>query len=127
MFKRASRLKLRFRTVKGDVSTEDLWDIPLTSRTTGFSLNDLAKSLSKAVKEDAEEDFVAKKSAANSVLDLKFSIVKEVIKDRLEERELNKNRVAAKAQKEKILSIIASKEDEALLSMDIEELKKMVV
>jgi hypothetical protein len=125
MFEKASRKKLRFDTVKGLVTTEDLWDMPLT-RADSFSLDDLAKSLNRALKESEEESFVVKKSSENTILDLKFSIVKHVIKTRLAEIEERENAAATKAKKEKILAIIADKEDDSLKDKSISALKKMV-
>ena len=60
MFERASKLKLRFNTEKGMVTTEDLWDLPLLQRN-AVDLDSLAKNLNKAVKESGEESFVLKK------------------------------------------------------------------
>ena len=127
-FEQASRLKLRFETPKGLISVEDLWDLPLTSRTrlSDISLDNLAKSLNKATKESAEESFVVKKSRTNTLLELKFEIVKHVIKVRLEDAERKENALAVKAQKEKILDIIADKEDDSLKGKSVASLKKMI-
>ena len=32
IFKQATKLKLRFSSVRGDLTVEDLWDLPLTSK-----------------------------------------------------------------------------------------------
>ena len=46
IFEQASRNKLRFDTnIKGVISTEDLWDLPLTSDTGRVNLDDIAKAL----------------------------------------------------------------------------------
>ena len=125
LFEKASRLKLRYETVRGLVATEDLWDMSLTS-TSGFSLDDLAKSLSRALKESEEESFVVKKTSAENVIELKFEIVKHVIKTKLEEIESAENAAANKAKKEKILGVIAEKEDDSLKGKSMTALKKMV-
>lgn len=119
MFKKASKLKLRFATTKGHVTTEDLWDLPLRN------LDNLAKDLSKAVKESGEESFIVKRNRVNTILDLKFSIIKQIIKDRLEEAEHKENETANKARKNKILDIIEDKENEGLRDESISNLKKM--
>lgn len=125
MFEKASRFKLRFKTGVGDITAEDLWDLPLLSRN-GVDLDTLAKSLNKAVKESGEESFVLKKSGANTVLELKLEIVKRVIEVKMEEAEARDRASDNKAKKEHIMSIIADKESEGLKGMDIEDLKKMV-
>ena len=118
MYQKASRLKLRFTTSKGAVNTEDLWDLNLES------LNTLAKSLSKQVKESEEEDFIKTKTASNTELDLKFQIVKDVIKIKLEEAEERKIRSEKRQKRAEILELIANKEKEALGSKSLEDLKK---
>ena len=126
MFEKASRLKLRFSTALGNATIEDLWDMPLISRKAGASLDDLAKSLNRSIKDGEEESFVTQKSAANTVLSLKFDIVKHVIKVKLEEAEASEKATEIKAKKEKILSIIADKEDEALKGKSATELKELL-
>ena len=90
MFEKSSRLKLRFETDRGNVSVEDLWDMPLTSRAT-TSLDDVAKQLHRSLKENEEESFVIEKSGANEMLEMKFSVVKHVIKVRLAEQAASEN------------------------------------
>lgn len=125
MFEQASRLKLRFDTIKGNATTEDLWEIPLTCRS-GFSLDDIAKSLNRTLKENEEESFVVKKNGANDILNLKFSIVKHVIKEKLEDIEKAENVAANRAKKEKIIDILADKEDSALKRRSKADLEKML-
>lgn len=124
MFEEASRLKVRFETVKGNISTEDLWDLPLTD-SDGMSLDDLAKALNKKVKCSEEESFVVKQSKANTILELKFSLVKHIIKEKLAEIEEKENAVIVKAKKERIDSLILEKEDDTLKGKSIADLKKM--
>lgn len=125
MFEQASKMKLRFVTNRGSVTTEDLWDLPLTN-SGGFSLDCVAKALNKAVNESEEESFVVKKSTANVLVKLKFDIVKHVIKVKLDEITVNKKAAETKAKKERILSILADKEDDALKNESPEELKKIL-
>lgn len=125
MFEKASRKKLRFETLKGNLTAEDLWDLPLLTRGNGLSLDNIAKGLNKQIKEADEDSFVVEKSTANTTLELKFDIVKYIIKVKLEEKEIRENLLAKKAQKEKILSIISKKEDESLENTSLEDLKKM--
>lgn len=126
MFESATRLKVRFETTKGMITVEDLWDIPLTSRTTGFSLDDIAKNLNKQVKESEEESFVVKKSTKNETLELKFEIIKYIIKKRLEEREAANNELAKATQKEKLLQLLNEKKDENLKNKSVEEIEQML-
>lgn len=124
MFEKATRMKLRFTTSKGSVTTEDLWDLPLTGR--GANLNDLAKSLNKQLKEDAEEDFVKAKSTADQEITLKFDIVKHVILVKLNEAEEAKQKADNKARKQMIMGLIAEKEQESLKNKSADELRAML-
>ncbi len=125
MFEKSSRLKLRYETLRGNVNTEDLWDLPLTS-VSGMSLDNLAKSLNKALKESEEESFVVRKTKISNIIELKFDIVKHVIKTKLDETEVRKNIAIVKAKKEKILEIISEKEDDSLKGKSITALKKIL-
>lgn len=125
MFENASRLKLRFTTSKGQVSTEDLWDMPLTSLAPQTSLDDLAKMLYAKTKDGARKSFVTKKAAGATILDLQFDIVKHVIACKLEEAKDREKIVANKVQKDRILRVITDKEDENLREESIPALKKM--
>lgn len=124
MFEIAAMLKFRYPTNRGELATEDLWDMPLT-RPDGFSLDDLAKSLNRQVKESDEESFVVEKSDINMILETKFSIVKHIIKVKLDEIREAEELCAKRGKKEKILNIIAKKEDESLESESLDDLKKM--
>lgn len=123
MFEKASRLKLRFITIKGDVTVEDLWDMKLTSRN-GFDLDSVAKSLNMAVKESGEESFVVKRNTKNAVLELKFEIVKHIIDVKIAEAEASERAVEIKAEKEMYDGLIAEKENDGRKEMCLEDLKK---
>ena len=123
-FEKASRLKLRFTTSKGDITVEDLWDLKLTSRN-GFDLDTVAKSLNTAVKESGEESFVLKRNTKNAILDLKFEIVKHIIKVKMDEADVAEKSAENKSKKETILGIIANKQNEELQGKSVEELTAM--
>jgi len=118
MFEKATRFKLRFRTEKGILNVEDLWDLSLNS------LNFLAKGINKQLKDLAEEDFLGTESVEDTKLKLSFDIVLHILKTKKEEAENEKNAVKRKAEKEKILGIISKKQDSSLESMSVEDLQK---
>ncbi len=125
IFEKAVRLKLRFNTIKGGLAVEDLWDIPLVG---DFSLDELAKSLNRAIKENADESFVvqAKKNEKEVLDELRFAIVKHIISVKLADIEDAENATARKAYKEKLLTIIAGKKDAKLEGKSLKDLEKMV-
>ena len=115
MFEKASREKLRFSSVKGLLTVEDLWDLPLSQ------LNTFAKSINKKLKTEEEEDFL-EEVKKDEKLQLSFDIVVHIIKTRQEEnkklRETNEN----KKKKQKILEILSKKRDNSLEQKTEEEL-----
>jgi hypothetical protein len=126
MFEQASQLKLRFNTAVGPIAVEDLWDLPLTSKAaSALNLDDLARDLSKRVAE-TEESFVEKPAPKDVKTNLRFEIVKHVIKIRLEERDKAKAALQKREKKAKILEILASKEDSTMQEMSEEDLRKML-
>jgi len=117
IFEQASRLKIRFATGRGTISTEDLWDLKLED------LDTIAKSLYKSVKEGGEESFIKKRTTVNEKLELGFELVKHVIDAKLEEadkKKLAKERAEKRAQ---LIELIGKKEITALEGKSIEELK----
>ena len=120
MFLKASRLKLRFDTVYGVLSTESLWDLKLSQ------LNVIAKSLNKIIKAEAEEDFLDEKSEEDTITKLKFDIVLEIINIKKEEEKAKTNAADIKSHNQKILKLIAEKQDEELSKKSVEELTKLL-
>ena len=125
IFEKAAQLKLRFTTSQGSINTEDLWDLPLKSASK-VSLDSLAKGISRQIKSEDEESFVDEKSVTNTILELKLDILKRVIEVRKEENSAKASAVTNKAQRDKLLRIIASKEDSDLEGKSIEELNVLL-
>lgn len=126
MFEKASRLKLRFDTVKGQLSTEDLWDLPLTSQTGKVNLDDIAKDLFRRLKNEGDSiSFVTPVGASDSTMQLKFDIVKHIIDVKVTERDAAAQAASKRDQKQRILEVIAQKENEQLLGSSLEDLRRM--
>lgn len=127
MFEQASRLKIRFSTTKGALAVEDLWELPLTSRTTNANLDDIARHINRALKDEGEEiSFVDPSTPRDSKLTLAFNIVKRVIEVRKQERDAAAARAKSAEKRQAILAIIAHKEGEALSNTSMEDLRKML-
>lgn len=120
MYKEASKQKLRFQTNKGTLSTEQLWDLSLTE------LDDLAVNLEKDYKESGKKSFLIKKSSKDKTSKLRFDVVMDILTEKVEESELQKTAKSVKEHNEKILSLIADKQDENLKSLSLDELKKQL-
>src|SRR5574343_985382 len=112
MFEQASRLKIRYATDRGNITTEDLWDIPLTSKN-GLSLDNIAKGLYRELREADEVSFVDS-NKTNYLIQLKFDIVKHIIDVNIAENVKAKDALMNKEKKDKLAYIIQQKENEDL-------------
>lgn len=123
LFELATRNAYRFESVKGNLSVEDLWQLPLTTRGNGTSLDDVAKSIYSQLKASEEVSFVAKQTTANTVLQNKLEIAKYVISVKLAEAETAKVKADKAAERSKLLDIIARKQEQSLEQSTIDELQ----
>ena len=119
IFEFATRNKVRF-PFKGMISVEDLWDLSLTN------LDSIYKTLNKQVKQSEEESLLSTKLSVDTELEVQIAIVKHIVSVKLAEKEAAEKAHAKREQKQKIMSIIATKENEALQNSSIDDLKKML-
>lgn len=119
IFEYATRNKVRF-SFRGLISVEDLWDLSLTN------LDSIYKELNKQSKQSEEESLLNIKTQEDELLNVQIEIVKHIVSVKLAEKEAREKASAKKAQKQKIMSIIAAKQDEALQNSSIDDLKKML-
>lgn len=119
IFEVAVRNKMRF-PFKGMVSVEDLWDMSVENLDTIF------KTLKTQLKTVQEESLLNTKTKEDKELDVRIEIVKYIVKTKLEEKEAQLNAKTKREEKQKILALIANKENEALQGKSIEELKAML-
>jgi hypothetical protein len=113
--------KYRYNSIKGQCTFEDLWDISLTSNS-GFSLDDIAKTINRQIKECDDESFVKKNSSKLKELKASLEIVKYVIRTKLEENEKARLDKEKKEKRQKILQLIEDKQHNALQEKTLEEL-----
>jgi hypothetical protein len=126
IFQYATRHKLRFQSVKGELNVEQLWDVPLRSND-DFNLNVVAKTANKSFKDISEESFVETKKTAKHVrLEMALEVVKHVIETKLAEEDLAKKRADNKVEKEKLLGILAEKQAGKLSELSEKELQKRI-
>lgn len=117
IFEKATRIRLRFETSRGNLNVEDLWKLPLTE------LDKLAIALNKQLKEASEESFIKTKTNNTVLLELRFEIVKHIIDTLLAENEEKKKAADKKAKRDQLLELIAKKENQELEGKSLEELK----
>ena len=126
IFEQASIQKIRFQSVRGELTTEQLWDLPLQSKNQ-FDLDTVAKEANASLKSVTEESFVTTTtSPAKARYELMLELVKHVIAYKLKANEDARNKAAKAAKKEKLLGILGEKQDAALKELTAEELAKQI-
>lgn len=126
MFELAFREKVRFPTVRGEITLEQVWDLPLQSKT-GFDLDSLAKEINSNLKACAEESFVSTKtSPLTTRLQLQLDLVKHVIATKIAENEKTRAAQDRKAERDRLTEILAKKQDAALEELTPEEIQKRI-
>lgn len=122
IFEQASRKSLTFQTVRGVISTNELWTIPLQSKS-GFDLDNIAKSVARELKAMDEESFVeTNTNLAKDLAILRLEILKHIIGVKQEENLARKNAAANAEMRERLLSVLAEKQAEELNNLSKEEI-----
>lgn len=119
MFEVATRTKMRF-PFKGMISVEDLWDLSVQN------LDKVFKTLNSQRKEAQEESLLNTKSSEDERLDTQIEIVKYIVNVKLEEQAARVKDAENKEKKQKIMALMAKKDDEAMENMSKEELQKLL-
>ena len=119
MFELATRNKMRF-PFKGQISVEDLWDLRAEDLDTVF------KTLNKQIKQTKEESLLATKTTEDTILDTQIAIVKYIFDGKVQETNARLLEKERKEKKQKIMSILATKQEQELQNKSVEELQKML-
>lgn len=119
MFEVATRTKMRF-PFKGTISVEDLWDLSVQN------LDKVFKTLNSQRKEAQEESLLNMKSSEDERLETQIEIVKYIVNVKLEEQAARVKAAENKEKKQKIMALMAKKDDEEMENMSKEELQKLL-
>lgn len=119
MFEVAVRNKFRF-PFRGLVSTEDLWDLSVQQ------LDEIFKALKSQEKKAQEESLLNARTPEDTVLEAKIGIIRHIVSVKLEEAEQFKRAKAVHDEKQKIMAVLADKQDEELRNKSAEELQAML-
>lgn len=115
----ASKNKYRY-PYKGLISTEDLWDLSTQA------LDSIFKEVNAQLKKSGEESLLQTEGKGVTMLRNMIEIIKYILNDKLEEQAQREQAVANAAKRQRILEVIASKENAALNEMSVDELRKMI-
>jgi beta-glucosidase-like glycosyl hydrolase len=121
-FKEATRMKLRVNTSVGELSVEQLWDLSLTKL--AATIKNVKKQLQKD--NDDELSFLDEDKKVDRVLQLTFDVLKEVYQTKQTEQVEARTALERKANNEKIMALIAKKQESELEGKSVEELQALL-
>lgn len=119
IFEYVTRNKVRF-PYKGNVSVEDLWDLSVSE------LDKVFKALNSRRKQSQEESLLNTKSQEDEIVETQIEIVKYIVSVKLAEKEARERESENRARKQKIMAIMAARDDKALENASDEDLQKML-
>jgi hypothetical protein len=121
IFEKASRIKLRF-DLNGQISVEQLWSVSMSA------LADYEQQLTEVVEGYGKSTRRSKKTRTEQqeLNQLRLEIITYILDVRETELEAAKDEAANKANNQRILELIRSKQDQKLQEMSVEELEKLL-
>ena len=114
-FQLVTRAKARFKTAKGELTVEQLWDLGLPE------LDKLCVKLKRETKKETES-FLQVETKEDLLTKAMFDVALEILRARVAEQEAARMAQENKEHNEKILALINKKRDNALENMTEEEL-----
>ena len=119
MFEVAVRNKFRY-PYKGVISVEDLWDLSVQQ------LDGIFKMLKSQEKKAQEESLLDTRTPEDEVLKTKIDIIRHIVTVKLDEAKQAERAKENRDQKQKILGILAEKQDADLRNKTPEELQAIL-
>lgn len=125
MYKKASRLKLRFKTKFGLLTVDQLWEIKLNDLKA--AVKDAYAEWKKLSKVDSELSFLdGSTDSEDEIPKLTFDILKDVYTTRQDEIKSASEAAVVNREIKHLEEILASKKEESLKSMSVEEIEKLI-
>jgi len=117
MYKECAKLKLRFPTIVGALSVEQLWNLGTND------LNILVVNLEEQYEESKGKSYLRVKTKKDKTLKLMFDVALDVLNTRLDEQEEAASVAEIKKEEQRILGLIQNKKQEGEKELSIEELE----
>jgi hypothetical protein len=124
IFEQATRQGLRFATVRGLITVEDLWVLPLNS-TKNVCLEGIAVAIYTELQAAPTVSFVNAGTAENTELTLKLDILKRIIEVKQAENAAKTTAVADRQHNAHIDELILKAQNRDMEGKSIEELKAL--
>lgn len=125
VFEVAAKDKYRFETERGMLMVEDLFTLPIKSERGKLDLYTIASQLAEGLGKNDNEllsGIFSDEVKVDSVTKTKFDIVQRVVEIKRAENKERLDMAGNKAQKERLLEILAKKKDSSLEQLTEEEI-----
>lgn len=122
LFMLATQRAYRFSSLRGELTTEQLWQLPLSHKS-GFDLDTVAKTAAAELRALTTESFVTPTvSSGTTDATNKLEIIKAIIASKLEAQAAATKRAQRADERRRVLEALANKEQAELSSASREEL-----
>lgn len=119
-FKEGTRINVLFPSKVGELSIQQLWSLPLQSKT-GVDLDTLAIGVNEQLKKSGTESFVKKSSGPDKLLQLKLDILKEIIEYKQTEEDKRAKRTELNKRRQLLLAQLDKKQTEEVSALTTEQ------
>jgi hypothetical protein len=131
IFEQAARRKYRFPSAKGELTVEQLWDLPLIAApragTAIADLDSIARGIAAELRGVTSESFVeTKPDPRKGDLETKLEVLKHVIAAKQADAAAAKTAAERAEKRRKLVDAIAAKDEQAIQNMSKEELLKQL-
>lgn len=129
IFEVASRRKFRFPSVVGELTTEQLWDLPLTQTTRSagsyrHDLDSVAKAVNAELKSVSDESFVATRpNPRKGELEMMLDVVKHVIAVKMDDAARAADAAERADKRRKLIEALTNKQDDAIKNLSEDEIR----
>lgn len=130
IFEQATREDLMFQLPVGELNVQALWKLKPTKRN-GKLVDDLADYEQGLQEQLSKFNGVRRrgsiaKTQEQNTLELRLAIVSHILDVREAEQELAKQEISKKIHNDKIMALIAKKQDDKLGDLSVEELQALL-
>lgn len=125
IFEYATREHLRWPSAQGQLTVEDLWNLPLTTSVTGrASLDSVGREIRSQLTELNEGSLVASPNVKKKKkFQAMFDIVVSIIKTKQDEAAALREKAENIARANKLKEVLASKQDKKIEELSEEEIR----
>lgn len=128
IFEYAARHKVRFTSPRGNLTVEQLFDLPLVDKRGGtIDLETVARTTNGELREIGEESFVSTSpDPLRAVTEIKMEIIKYVIAAKQADVQRAVDAAKRASIRARVSEAIAKKEDAAFDDMSVDDLRKQL-